>query len=175
MAVTGGTMAGTAGMGGTGTTPGCEVFEAMAMPGTPRGTHDTVAAILRGDGTPTNMFGSCAFSSCHQGAAPRATLNLTEMPDITPVLVNVPSCQAEGLDRVEPGDPSKSWLWIKLAGPFDSSGAVTHSATPKTCAHTLPMTLGLGMPMTGGVPMWEPERLFQVCSWIADGAPGPTM
>lgn len=148
-----------------------------AASGAPRGTHDAVALILRGDGTPTNMAGSCAFSSCHTGSTPRATLDLTANPNITTALVNVPSCQAAGMVRVLPGDPTMSWLWIKLTGPYNlTTGAITFPATPQNCAHTDPPgTLGGSMPWTGGgmpIPLGD-AQLFQICSWIEDGGLGP--
>lgn len=175
---TGGTVAGMAGAGGMGggTPPGCDAYEAMA-PGTARGTYDSVAMLLRGPADMDPMTnGACTFSSCHSTTANKATLDLTAMLDITSVLVNVPSCQAEGLDRVEPGNPGMSWMWIKLAGPFDAgSGKVTFAATPKTCmSTTADAPLGLAMPWTGGpsVPLL-PDQMFQICSWIEDGAAGP--
>lgn len=163
----------TGGMGGSTTTPDCAMFEAMA-PGTARGTHEVVAGILRGDGTPTNMMGSCAFSSCHSSAN-KATLDFTAMPmDITTALVNVPACEAQGMVRVKPGDPLNSWLWIKLVGPYDAEGNITYPATPQNCSGATPGTVGILMPYSPGAPtLLDPVKLFQICSWITDGAPGP--
>ncbi len=162
-------------MAGTGmpTTP-CDSYEAMA-PGTPRGTHDVVGTILRGDGSPTNPMGSCAFSSCHSSAA-KAMLDLTAMPDITTALVNVPACETADLVRVKPMDPLASWLWIKLVGPYDAEGNITYPATPQNCSGATPGTLGILMPWSPGAPvLLLPAQLFQICSWIQDGALGPAI
>ena len=165
---TGGTMAGTSG----GEPPSCDVYAAMA-PGTARGSHDIVAAMLRGDGSATNPLGACAFSSCHSDAA-NGMLNLTTMPDITTALVNVPACEAPALMRVKPMDPASSWLWIKLTGPADASGNITYATTPQACKGADAGTLGILMPWSPGSPAsLEPTQLFQICSWIQDGALGP--
>lgn len=167
-------MAGAGGMGGGSTTPDCSAYEMLA-PGTPRGTHDAVATILRGTVDTADMdVGACAFTACHNSTA-KATLNLTAMPDITPALVNVPACEAQGMVRVKPGDPLNSWLWIKLVGPADASGNITHTATPQNCSGATPGTLGVLMPWgaTSAETMLPPDRLFQICSWITDGALGP--
>lgn len=173
---TGGTIAGTGiagmGTGGTGmpaTTPDCAVFEAMA-PGTPRGTREAVGVILRGDGSATNPMGSCAFSSCHSSTA-KAMLDVSVMPDFATTLVNVPACETPDLMRVKPGDPLASWLWIKLVGPADAEGNITYPATPQNCSGAPPGTLGILMPWSPGSPTsLLPAQLFQICTWIQDGA-----
>lgn len=69
---------------------------------------------------------SCAkFSSCHSvsGAGSAGNLDLATNPYAA--LVGVASDQtkaaAEGLVRVKPGDPEKSFLYIKLAMPTPSN------------------------------------------------------
>jgi hypothetical protein len=165
----GGMAAGTAaGMGaGTAATGGpCDPYAAS---GAPRGTKDAVATLLRGPVGDSTMVGGCAFSSCHNSSG-MASLDL-DVPDIATALVNVPACQAEGFSRVTPGNPNMSWLWIKLVGPFDADGNVQNAATPKACPDTPMGTLGGAMPWTGGASIPLPdEQLFQICTWIEDGA-----
>ena len=126
--------------------------------------------ILRGTPDPSDaMVGSCAFMSCHNSSG-MATLNL-DMPDIGASLVNVPACQAEGVNRVTPGNPAMSWLWVKLTGPFDVDGNVQNAAVPKACPDTTAGSLGGAMPWTGGASIPLPDdQLFQICTWIEDGA-----
>ena len=67
--------------------------------------------------------------------------------------------------RFVPFDPSMSWLWIKLTGPYDpNTGAILFGATPQPCADTDPGTLGASMPWTGGgmpIPLGD-DQLEQV-------------
>jgi hypothetical protein len=114
--------------------------------------------------------------SCHNNTA-KAMLDFTAMPDLTALLVNVPACEAQGMVRVKPGDPVNSWLWIKLVGPDDASGNITHAATPQNCSGATPGTTGVLMPWGAKTSdpktMLAPAQLFTICSWITDGAPGP--
>lgn len=66
-------------------------------------------------------------------------------------LVDAPSTQAPGLDRVEPGDRDRSYLWHKLTGTQGSVGGE-----------------GMQMPSGGGLSSSERDLLG---AWIDAGAP----
>ena len=91
---------------------------------------------------------SCTFSSCHGAALPAGSLSLLE-GDSCDALINVPSTQVS-LDRVEPGDPSTSFLYQKMVGP---------------------VAFGTLMPPpNGGMSQEKIDALFD---WITDGAVCP--
>lgn len=58
---------------------------------------------------------SCAFSGCHAGGAPAEGLNLSAGLAYSNI-VNVRSSQRGSLDRIEPGDPDQSYLYLKVIG-----------------------------------------------------------
>ena len=95
----------------------------------------------------------CAESNCHQGATPKANLNLE--PDFAyDNLVNIscslPGAAELGLNLVTPGEPDESFLYVKV-----------------TLTHSDP-TFGLPMPLTGqGLHVDELERIRE---WIEAGA-----
>jgi hypothetical protein len=72
----------------------------------------------------------CATAGCHRGSAPPQGLDL-ETFNSWQNLVNVPSREGDGVLRVNPGDPDRSFLIDKLEGvlgpdqgarmPFDRS------------------------------------------------------
>ncbi len=64
---------------------------------------------------------SCALSGCHAGNAPAAGLNLSAGQAYDNI-VDVPSTEQSALDRVEPFDPSASYLWLKVIGDPSISG-----------------------------------------------------
>lgn len=66
-------------------------------------------------------------------------------------IVSVPSSEAPMLSRIEPGDPTKSYLWLKLTGGYLEAG-------------------GNGDPMPLG-PDPTPEQLDTIEAWILAGAP----
>jgi hypothetical protein len=64
---------------------------------------------------------NCAFSGCHAGPTPQAGQNLTQGNAYTSI-VNVPSTEVPSMDRIEPGDPSRSYLVHKIRGTFAEVG-----------------------------------------------------
>lgn len=66
-------------------------------------------------------------------------------------IVNVPAGELASMDYVEPGDPSRSYLWLKL-----------------TDAHTAAGGSGTAMPQAGG-PL-TPAELDTIEAWILGGA-----
>ncbi|MET0285463.1 MAG: hypothetical protein ABW352_13365, partial [Polyangiales bacterium] len=95
-------------------------------------------------------------------------MNLREL------LVDVPACEAPSLKLVEPGNPARSWLWIKLSGKTsDSRGTLQPQdawGSPGTGCDGA--GFGTKMPQVGG-NMWDPQDLATIESWIKGGAPGP--
>jgi len=64
-------------------------------------------------------------------------------------IVNVPSAEQPALDRIEPGDPDRSYMYLKVTGDPSISGGQ--------------------MPL-GGPPL-DQERLDLLRGWIETGAP----
>ena len=93
---------------------------------------------------------NCAVSGCHDGASSAAGLNL-EAGQAYGNLVEVASTQVPSLSRVAPGDPEKSYLFMKHSG---ASGIV-----------------GDRMPRTNpGFLDQNPDLLELERRWIAEGA-----
>jgi hypothetical protein len=144
---------------------------------------------------------TCAFStSCHGGLRGQARLNFEMLLDegmpITEALVDVPACEYDFYDRVEPGAPERSWLMIKLEHAHDpESGEVLFEPDPawdlgglmRRPDGTLPtstcplvedgeLTFGENMPNASAsrpTPL-RPEEIEMFRQWILMGAPGPT-
>lgn len=89
---------------------------------------------------------SCAFSSCHQGAAAAGGLNLEGSTHAK--LVGVDSTQVAGRKLVVAGNPDASYLMDKLRGTNLAENTVQ---------------------MPPGMPL-EAERIELVRAWIAAGA-----
>lgn len=154
-------------------------------------TYENVAKLFRGDESPGST-GLCAYASgCHSGpgkAGLSFRANVFDDAQVYRALVegtngDVQSCQYHPLRRVEPGDPDKSWLYIKLAAQANAEGVVNvrpaddWDPTMSPCssppaAFPFPGSL---MPFSEGEPVipLEPAELRMVAEWILDGAPGP--
>lgn len=91
---------------------------------------------------------SCARSGCHQGPSPPEGLNLEDGSSYLNI-VNVPSRQQPGKDRIEPFSPGDSYLWLKVTGDPSISG----SRMPR-----------------GGFPSLNQEQLGVLETWINNGA-----
>lgn len=104
-------------------------------------------------------------ATCH-GAGEDAGLRLgyqISSGDIVRRLLNVNSAYASGYKLVVPGDPDKSWLYLKASGQSVSSGA--------TCQGVMNCTQS--MPPGGGQKLSD-TALANLRQWIVDGAPAPT-
>lgn len=100
-------------------------------------------------GAVADLFSSrCALAACHSSLAPQAGLNLTAAAGYAE-LVNVPSSQQPGVDRVEPADVSASYLHRKVTGDASITGD--------------------SMPPAPLAPL-SPGELDLVERWIEDGA-----
>lgn len=111
-------------------------------PEEPGGTAFTFSRIQGEIFTPT-----CAKAGCHDAATASNGLVL-EAGRSYDLLVNRPALGA-GLDRVEPGDPERSYLIHKLRGD--------------------PTIAGLRMP-ADGPPYLTPEQIQGIAGWIRAGA-----
>ncbi len=96
---------------------------------------------------------SCAVSGCHAGPTPTGNLSLESgvaYANLINVTADNPTAKGAGLVRVKPGDPSASFLYMKLAGLL------------------LP-DHGSRMPL--GSAALDSNKLRFVREWIAAGAP----
>jgi len=135
-------------------------------------------------------------SSCHGGARGNAQLNFQALLDmgapVSDALVDVPACEYDLLDRVVPGDPDNSWLWIKLTQAHADDGLLLFEPDPSwdpgieprmdgtyppsICPNVDDGELNFGslMPQNVGRPSPLPNnRLNLFRDWIEAGAPGP--
>jgi hypothetical protein len=138
-------------------------------------------------GAETAMKNGCGSksNSCHSVGGGKAMFDLSTAiasGDIRTAMVNIPSCEYNVMDRIEPGDPANSWVYIKLTG---TSVAPTGTArdgdlmfTPNStwteadkCNATI---TGFGKRMPNVAPFQiEAEPLAAIEAWIRAGAPGP--
>ncbi len=91
---------------------------------------------------------SCAFSGCHAGSSPAQGMSLAS-GQAYDAIVNVASRERPSLDRVEPGSPEQSYLYLKVVDD--------------------PSIAGSRMPL-GGPPLPQ-EMVDLLRSWILSGAP----
>ncbi|MCK5378504.1 MAG: CHRD domain-containing protein [Acidobacteria bacterium] len=91
---------------------------------------------------------SCAFSGCHAGGSPAQGMNL-EAGQAFANIVGVASHEQPDLNRIEPGSPETSYLYLKVTG--DSS------------------ITGSRMPLGGAALGAEEIELLR--DWIVRGAP----
>lgn len=147
------------------------------------GTYENVSMILTS---------SCAFASCHGGAGAGASqLNLaTSLAAGTLVEdLSMPSCQYSAMPLLTPGEPSQSWLYLKVAGPhmgarvdFTPAASWDPGITPDGMgnypASTCPLVergdITFGAMMPQGSMGLDASRAETIRLWIAAGAPGPT-
>lgn len=92
---------------------------------------------------------NCAKAGCHSVASGSGGLVLTEGRSYGEI-VNQPSTGQGSLDRIEPGDPGRSYLVKKLRGDPDITGD----------------RMPLDQP--GGLPQ---EQIDGIIAWVRAGAP----
>jgi hypothetical protein len=107
-------------------------------------------------------------SGCHGRVGAHANLTLggsecVKSSDIVAALVNKPSSGGGQFKLIEPGQPDKSWLYLKVTDKAKTAGC-TASATA--------MCQTQGMPFGGGVTLTQAEQ-DALKQWILDGAPAP--
>lgn len=118
----------------------------MALNGCPLVEEVTLAEIQESIFTPR-----CAIPQCHDAASATGNLVLVEgasHAELVNVIPEVPLAAQAGQLRVDPGNPSNSFLLVKLLGP--------------------PPGAGSPMPLEGD-PL-KPEEIQQVSNWILQGA-----
>lgn len=91
---------------------------------------------------------TCAVSGCHSAGSAEAGLVLVAGQSFGN-LVNMPSTQQPGFDRVEPGDPNASYLVKKLRGDANITGS----------------RMPFGQAALSG------DLLDRVIQWVQNGAP----
>jgi hypothetical protein len=107
-------------------------------------------------------------SGCHGKTGASANLTLggsdcVKSSDIVASLVNKPSVYGGQFKLIEPGQPDKSWLYLKVTGKAATAGCV---ATATAECNTESMPQGVGVTLTQA----EQDALKQ---WITDGATAP--
>lgn len=101
-------------------TAGCgELRSPTAPPGPPAPPVDPSATFTR---VQNEIFTTtCAFSGCHGAAGTRAGLELSAGVAYRN-LVGVPSTELPQLDRIEPAEPGRSYLYLKVTGAANIVG-----------------------------------------------------
>ncbi len=94
---------------------------------------------------------SCALSNCHAGASPRQGMNLSAGLAYDNI-VNVPSVDVPGLDRIEPGEPDSSYLVHKIQGTQGQVGGVGDRMPLINCCLSA-------------------EQIGTIRTWVEQGAP----
>jgi len=115
------------------------------LPGTPGGTEAFTFSQLQ-----AQIFSQrCAKAGCH--AASAASAGLVLEPGVSyGLLVGHPSTEVGSLNRVEPGDPDRSYIILKLRGD--------------------PRIVGERMPRDGP-PYLTDDQIAGIAAWIRAGAP----
>lgn len=124
--------------------------EGITLPEPPEGGPPT----LSGDVQPI-LDRNCAFSGCHAPTIvePEAKpMNLAE-GSARASTVNVAALQLPSMDRIEPGQPDRSYLVHKIQGTHLSVGGS-----------------GAAMPQEGDLPPLSPGEIETIRDWIAEGA-----
>ena len=102
--------------------------------------------LLEGDIQEIFTRRGCTQAQCHgstmQGGLGLATFNASFLD-----LVNVPSQRDPNFDRVEPGDPANSYLWLKVSGT--------------SAGERMPLQLAI----------LDDIDLTNILNWITTGAP----
>jgi hypothetical protein len=140
-------------------------------------SYAAVAAIFRR---------SCGFARCHSPPVLGGGLNFAREVDYHPQLVGVPACEYDRMKRVEPGQPERSWLMVKLTAAvrpssdkygtyieFEPASDWDPSQRPRLCrldSESGEPLFGWRMPATTPNMLREDE-IEVIRAWIADGAP----
>jgi len=116
---------------------------------------------------------SCAFSGCHDGLTRSAGLYLgpsviedaaaPSIPARVFASVTSPATTTPDMPRVTPGDPSHSFLWLKIEACQNRMGLACSDAPASPCGQRMPALS----------PELPAERRRLLGRWIVRGAPGP--
>lgn len=103
-------------------------------------------------------------------------------------LVDHDACQYSAMPLVTAGDPERSWLYLKVAGPHmgttldftpadDWDPGIVPDAMGNYPTSTCPLTsrgdITFGVMMPQGSPGLDASRAETIRLWIEAGAPGP--
>jgi hypothetical protein len=150
--------------------------------GTIEPTYENVAMIMQT---------GCALSrACHGTGAPVLDLQTPIAAGmLREALLDVPSCEYDAWPLVTAGDPSRSWLYYKVAGEhsgrdlvftpessWDRGGLVPDAAgtyPPSMCPLTERGMISFGDIMPQGSMGLDAPRASAIRAWIEAGAPGP--
>jgi hypothetical protein len=94
----------------------------------PTGVQASIVSIQNEVFTP-----KCALSGCHTGPAPQNGMDLT-MGSATANLVDVPATWDASFKRVDPGDASDSYLYMKLVNDPRIQGEPMPKCQPQPCS-----------------------------------------
>ena len=99
---------------------------------------------------------SCAVPGCHVPPVPTGGQDLTSARSYRQA-VNTPSTQVRGIDRVEPGNPDRSYMLRKIQGGPGIAG----TTMPQGCP---------GAPLNGAQCL-SPDDIAAIVQWITECAP----
>ncbi len=144
--------AGSGGGGGPSGPPPCK----SKVPGCVPQQPETCTPVSFGSNVQPIFDRSCALSGCHPSAG--AVLNYSlARGDSYKQSVRVASLQQPGLKRVAPGDPTKSYLYLKITGDPSISGVLMPQGCPGTPA--------------GGAQCLSSDEIDAINTWILECAP----
>lgn len=86
-----------------------------SSPGNPVGSSSSDTTISFSGQIQPIFTKNCALSGCHAGAHPVHNQNLSAGQAYSNI-VNVPSAEKPGYDRVKPFSPDSSYLYLKITG-----------------------------------------------------------
>ncbi len=139
-------LAGCAGSGGGGGTPGRQACKPPAQP-----------TMSFAQNIQPIFTASCAVAGCHVGPVPAGPGQDLSVGKAYRSSVNVPSVQQPKLKRIKPGDPDDSYLVRKIEGGPNISGVFM----PNGC----PDTVGLN-----NAPCLKPDEIAAIRTWITECA-----
>jgi len=100
---------------------------------------------------------SCASGGCHAGAAPKQGMDLSS-GNAYANIVNVAAVEpTPSMDRIEPGDPTLSFMIHKLEG---TQGGLVCSPVPPGCGTRMPQ----------GAPPLPLQTIRMIKRWVTAGA-----
>ena len=121
---------------------------------------DTIRPIFESD---TNKC-----TGCHGPTGPNANLTLggsecVKSSSIVAALVNQPSIGGGQFKLIEPGNPDKSWLYLKITGKAATAGCMASGSA---------VCMTQSMPQGGGITV-TPAQQDALKKWIQGGAVAP--
>ena len=106
------------------------------------------------------LLSRCAGGGCHDPGNQRGTLTLTPASAYTST-VGIPSQTLSSMKLIEPGRPSRSFLFRKVSNT-QAAACVGDGAPGAQCGNSMPLNDWFALP---------PEWIEETRVWIACGAP----